>query len=432
MLSTRTFSPLQRGRAARSASPIGRSLKEGGRGSVTPDFRGNLRLGVVCDLVEENWPSMDLIGDMLIAHLSSDLSGGIEAGRIRPSMSRRFSKPDGANSKAGFNADRLLNRFWDYPRFLRRCRAGFDLFHLVDHSYAQLVLELPSRRTVVTCHDIDTFRCLVEPEQERRSTLFQAMVRRTLRGLRMAELVVCPSFATRDALLAHDLVPEGRLRVVPLGAHPSCSIHPDPSADSEAMRLLGADPDGHTDLLHVASTIPRKRVDVTLKVFAEVRTRFPNTRLIRVGGPFTPAQESLVDELRLRDSIIVLPHLDRRVLAAVYRRTAIVLLTSEREGFGLPVLEAMACGTPVVASDLPVLREVGGSSTVYCGVGEVPQWADAISRLLIERRDDTTRWRARRDHAVTQASHFTWNRYTLEMMKIYREVASGIAGRVAS
>src|SRR5437660_5923892 len=78
-----------------------------------------LRLGVVCDFVEENWPSMDLIGDMLVSHLGNGSPMGIEAERIRPAMSRRFSAWERVNSKAAFNADRLFNRFWDYPRFLR-------------------------------------------------------------------------------------------------------------------------------------------------------------------------------------------------------------------------------------------------------------------------------------------------------------------------
>ena len=62
------------------------------------------------------------------------------------------------------------------------------------------------------------------------------------------------------------------------------------------------------------------------------------------------------------DAIVVLPFVDRATLAAVYRRAALALLPSEREGFGLPLVEALACGTPVVASDIPVLREVGGDA----------------------------------------------------------------------
>src|ERR1041385_3741996 len=115
-------------------------------------------LAVVCDLVEENWPSMDLVGDMLLTCLQADEFKGIDARRLRPAMSRRLSAIPFSTSRLSFNLDRVINRFWDYPRFLRRHCRDADIFHIIDHSYAQLVLELPAERTVVTCHDIDTFR----------------------------------------------------------------------------------------------------------------------------------------------------------------------------------------------------------------------------------------------------------------------------------
>src|SRR5262249_10506668 len=147
---------------------------------------------------------------------------------------------------------------------------------------------LPTGRAVVTCHDLDTFRCLLEPERERRPFWFRAMVRRIESGLRAAAAVACDSEATRDALRAYDLVPEERLHVVPTAAHPAYSPEPDLTADTEAARLLG--PRAGPELLHVGSTIPRKRIDVLLEIFARVRQSHPTTRLIRVGGPFTPEQ----------------------------------------------------------------------------------------------------------------------------------------------
>jgi glycosyltransferase involved in cell wall biosynthesis len=383
-------------------------------------------LAIVCDLIEENWPSMDLIGDILLSCLRADDFNGIDATRIRPAMSRRLTAAPFISSRLAFNLDRMLNRFWDYPRFVRRHCYTADVFHVVDHSYAQLVLELPADRTLVTCHDIDTFRCLVEPEMDTRSTPYRAMVRRTLRGLQMAALVVCPSAATRDALLLHDLVPQDRLRVVPNGAHPTCSSEPDPSADLEVSRLLGPVDKGDVDVLHVGSTIPRKRIDVLLRVFAGVKKQFSRARLIRVGGPFTNEQELLLDRLELRDSVVVLPYLERRVLAALYRRVAVAALPSEREGFGLPLLEAMACGTPVVASDLPSLREVGGKPAVYQTVADVQGWADAVIELLTERRENPGRWAARRRDVVARASCFTWEEHTRRMVGLYREVLDGI------
>src|SRR4029450_8172139 len=112
------------------------------------------------------------------------------------------------------------------------------------------------------------------------------------------------------------------------------------------------------------------------------------------------------------DAIAVLPFVDRATLAAVYRRSALALLPSEREGFGLPVIEALACGTPVVASDIPVLKEVGGPVVSYCAVGDRESWVQTIVRLLIERESDPLAWRHRRDAGIARAEAFSWSRYT--------------------
>ena len=101
----------------------------------------------------------------------------------------------------------------------------------------------------------------------------------------------------------------------------------------------------------MGSTVPRKRIDILIRVFSEVKKKTPNVRLIRSGGSFTADQTMMIEKLGLRDSVTVLPFLERRHLASVYRRASVVLQPSEREGFGLPVIEAMASGTPIVASD---------------------------------------------------------------------------------
>ena len=141
-----------------------------------------------------------------------------------------------------------------------------------------------------------------------------------------------------------------------------------------------------------------------------------------MGGSFTPAQDSLLRQLELADSADVLPPLERAVLAAVYRRAALVLQTSEGEGFGLPVIEAMACGTPVLASDIPALREVGGSAPMYCTVAEIAVWAESAIALLRERDREPESWYARREAGLSQAKKFSWAEYAKKMVGIYQRL----------
>ncbi len=283
----------------------------------------------------------------------------------------------------------------------------------------------------MTCHDLDTFRSILQPEQEPRPAPFRAMTRRILSGLRAAGHVACDSEATRDALVARRAsIPRERAWSLN-GPHPSCSPVPEPAADVEAARLLGH-ASRTSDLLHVGSTIARKRIDVLLDVFAAVRQQRPDVRLMRVGGPFTAEQRGSRASSAIEEAIVVLPFVDRSTLAAVYRRCALVLLPSEREGFGLPVLEALACGTPIVASDIAVLREVGGTAVDYCAPEDIDAWTSAVVRVLGERRDDPALWRARRTAGIERAASFSWSHYTDDVVALYRRLAAAVPQTAAA
>ncbi len=402
---------------------------ESRRDSATVKTAKPIRLGLICDYVEEGWASMDLVGQMIFEHLDREHAEAVAPTRICPAFTHRLTRWPLARRLGGTarNVDRLLNRFWDYPRLLGRLARSerFDLFHLVDHSYSQLLHELPAARTIVTCHDLDTFRCLLEPEREPRPRWFRAMAGRILTGLQKAAAVACNSQTTRDAILAHDLVPAERLHVIYVAVDSRCSPEPDPEADAQAQRWLGpvrseADGTGPV-LLHVGSTIPRKRIDVLLGVFANIRRACPAARLIKVGGVLTPPQAELARSLGVEDAIQTLPFFhDRAVLAAVYRRADLLLQPSEAEGFGLPVAEAMACGTPVLASDIPTLREVGGEAIDYAPVGDLDAWTESALALLDARRQGGDAWLARQTKALDWARRYRWTTHVDQLVDLYR------------
>ncbi|MBA2305449.1 MAG: glycosyltransferase family 4 protein [Acidobacteria bacterium] len=383
-----------------------------------------LRVAVVADLLEERWPSMDLMAEMLMAHAGTNGSV-VSANLLRPTFRTRtpgLLRGGAAGTPPTF--ERIAQRFWSYPRWIRQ-QPSADVYHIVDHSYAHLSHDLPAERVVVTCHDTDAFRTLISPA-ERESTLPHWLVRRVLSGLRAAGAVVCVSEVTRRELVGRDLVRMDRTRVVPIGVHPACSPATDHTADRSAATLTGDT--GATDLLHVGSTIPRKRIDVLLETVARLAHTRPDVRLWRVGGAFTSAQATLARDLGIEHRITVMPFVSRPVLAALYRRAALVLLPSDREGFGLPVIEAMACGTPIVCSDLPVLREVGGTAAAYCAPGDPTAWAHRVATLLDERDSRADAWAARRSAGVAHSAAFSWKHYASAMESVYQEIA-GVAVR---
>jgi len=337
---------------------------------------------------------MDLCAEQLLRHLPATGSDAICATRVCPPFRRAVgSLPFLGRKNAAFNADRVLNRFVLYPRHIRRIAPNFDLFHVVDHSYAHLVHTLPADRTGAYCYDLDAFRCLVAPAADPRPRWFRALARRTLTGLQKAAVVFLISRQTGADLLRYNLIDPAKLVLAPLGV--AAEFTPD---DGSAPRA----PDPPT-LLHVGSCIPRKRIDVLLAVVAEVRRRVPGTKLLKVGGEFTAAHRHQIDRLGLADAIDHRHGLSRADLAELYRSVDAVLVPSESEGFGLPVIEGLACGAVVVASDIPAIREAGGPAALYAPVGDVPAWTDLVVRAIT----DPTFLPPRADRLLW-SSQFTW------------------------
>jgi glycosyltransferase involved in cell wall biosynthesis len=383
--------------------------------------RPAIRVGVLCDFREEGWHSMDLVGDMLCQNLSEHCSESVTATQLIPRMRKRFQHIPLFPGKMAQNADRLMNRFSGYASWLAPKISHFDSFHLVDHSYSQLLRGLPRGRTIVTCHDLDTFRCLLEPERDPRPRWFRAMTRRILDGFRQAAHVIAVSNATRTGILQYGLFPPESITVIPNGVHPLFSSASNSFWDQKAAEFM---PDlglGASWLLSVGNTLPRKRLDVLLRVFAAVRRSVPGARLVRVGG-FTPELSRLAAELGVEPAIVNLPFLERDALAAVYRRATLLLHTADAEGFGLPLIEAMSCGCPVAASDLPVLREVGGTAACYSPAGDVDAWASTVTGLLAARTQALDAWETRRELGRIHARGFSWAENARQTALVYQNI----------
>lgn len=370
-----------------------------------------LRLALLMDPREEGWPSMDLVGEALLDGLTA-LPSEVSAVGVRPAMPsvvRRVPRLGARN--AALNADRMLTRFGLYPGRALLARGRFDAFHVVDHTYAQLAHVLPAGRTGVFCHDLDAFRSVLAPEREPRPAWFRLMARTQLAGLERASVVFHSTQAVRAELLARGVVDESRLVWAPYGVSPE--YRPEPVPGDRSEELL-APLDGRPFLLHVGSAIPRKRLDVLFDVFAALRARHPELRLVQQGGTLSAAQRAQVESLGIGDALLQPPRQDRPTLAGLYQRAKAVLVTSEAEGFGLPVIEALACGAPVVASDIPVLREVGAETCAYCPVGDVPAWVDTVDALLSGRHPAPPR-----EARLARAARFTWAAHARTVLDAY-------------
>lgn len=380
---------------------------------LPPDFQ----LTILRDFSEEGWASMDLCADMLQQELTANPICQTRVDSLHPRFFRLTERLPLIGRRFAHNTDRLFNRWLSYPHQLRRLTSTpFDhvsdhrFYHVSDHSYAHLVHHLPAERTGVYCHDLDAFRCILEPNRESRPLWFRAMMRRVLQGLQKAAVVFCISQETRRQLEEYRLVDHSRIVHAPLGVAAEFHAYPNES-DGTVLASAAEVP----FLLHVGSCIPRKRIDVLLEVFAGVRAAGYAVNLVQAGGTWSEAQQAQMEHLGLTHAIHQVRGLSREELAGLYRQAQLVLLPSDAEGFGLPMIEALACGTVVIASDLPVLREVGGSAAVFSAVGDVGAWTEAVTHLL-EHNSSAPSPAVR----AAQAGRFTWSNHSRIILETYQ------------
>jgi glycosyltransferase involved in cell wall biosynthesis len=336
-------------------------------------------IAVFLDSPDENWVAMNFVGEMLLGQWKTVLAADVEPSAFSIDLPRFARRLPWLPAARAFKIDCGAGRFLAYPPLAVRERQRHDFFHIVDHSYAQLVHVLPHERTGVYCHDLDAFRSLLEPAKQPRPPWFRALQGITLLGLCSARFVFYSTETVRREIERRGFVPASRLVHAPYGIADEFTA--EPREDPEAERVL-APLRGRPYILHVGSNIARKRLDVLFETFARLRARFPDLFLVKGGAALTDAQWEHVDRLGIRERLVLAGKISRSALASLYQRTQAVIVTSEAEGFGLPVIEALACGAPVFASDIPVLREVGQETATYCRVGDPTDWAPLVERFL--------------------------------------------------
>jgi glycosyltransferase involved in cell wall biosynthesis len=366
---------------------------------------------VIFDAVEERWPSMEFVAEMLVEHLRTEHADQYEATAIRPRFFGLFEKIPGLDKDRAWNADRLMTRFITYPRQLVTQRHDFDVFHVADHSYAQVANVLPGARTGIYCHDLDAFEPLLGHKGSA-SSWRRALARTQLRGLQRAALVFYSTEQIRKQIVQAGILDSSRLVYAPYGVAAEFS-----SPDGLDQLPVGLLPSGPF-LLHVGSSMARKRLDVLFRVFAAVRKRLPGLLLFQQGARLLPEQRQLVAELGLSDALVQPPPLSRAALAALYHRAELIVVTSEREGFGLPVLEALAGGAAVVASDIAPFREVGADAVTYCPVADIECWTETVVRLI---EHPELRPPASVRRAV--AGRFTWTAHAATIATAYQQLS---------
>jgi glycosyltransferase involved in cell wall biosynthesis len=290
--------------------------------------------------------------------------------------------------------------------------------HGADVLHAPTLLVPPRRRypLVVTIHDAVPW---THPQTltPRGARWHRAMAER---ATRIAAAIAVPTHAVADELAA--ALPA--LRAVPvhvLGAGVTRAVLREPDA-AYAERVSAALALPERFVLSLATLEPRKGLDVLIEALATIGASAPQLLVVGHAGwggvdPGAAASRAGLPHGRLR----VLGRLEDPELAVVLRRATMLVAPSRAEGFGLPVAEAMAVGTPVVCSDAPALVEVAGGAAAVVPRGDAGALAAVIAKLL----DDSAERDRMADAGQSRATAFDWDRVAERAWALYRSLASG-------
>lgn len=308
-----------------------------------------------------------------------------------------------------------------FPRLWTHLRLSGELLRRpVDALFvpSHVIPPVHPRASVVTIHDLGY---LHEPEAHtagaRRyldlSTRWSAWA---------ARRVIAISAATRDDLVRHYRVPPEKIRVIPHGIEEA--FRPLPSEEVDRVRAdLGLD---RPYILFVGTLQPRKNIPRLIAAFDRLASSDPDLTLVLAGkrGWLAETIDVALAASPHRDRIRLLGHLPDDALPALYNGASVLALPSLYEGFGLPALEAMACGTPAVVSDRGSLPEVVGEAGIVVDPLDVAAIAAGLERAL----DPTTR-EQRREAGLRHVAGFRWDVAGMRTLGVIEEAAGYHGGQ---
>ena len=237
------------------------------------------------------------------------------------------------------------------------------------------------------------------------------------RAVRVADHIIAVSQTTRADLMAYFGLPSDRVSVVYEAA--SAVYRPLPPAVArEVLERLGLE-QGY--ILFVGTWEPRKNLPMLLRAYARLLDRRPEAPPLVLAGRRGWLYQEILEwphRLHIADRLRWIEGPDDPTLAALYNGAAFLVFPSLYEGFGLPAVEAMACGTPVIVSDRGALPEVVGDAGVILPAEDESRWTEAMEALL---EDPEARERMRRK-GLERAAAFSWDRAASETWEIYRRV----------
>lgn len=307
---------------------------------------------------------------------------------------------------------RIINdavKYLVYPFIVKRKVRKNNIKHVTSQDLAYLLKLVKLEKTIVTCFDLIPW--VYDNEQLPTSKL-------KIKGLKKAERIITISEYSKKDIIKHLGYPENKISIVyPAVDHDIYYV----KRDREIIKKLGI-LDTHKVILYVGSEQPRKNVPFLLEAISQLKKRIPEIKLLKIGNSQVPgAREKLlelIETLGLQEEVIFVGYVSENDITKYYNGADLFVYPSLYEGFGMPPLEAMACGTPVVTSNVTSLPEVVADAAITIDPHEVNAFVEAMYNVLTDEklRENMI------DKGLKRAQLFNWERSAEEMHRVYKQL----------
>ena len=280
------------------------------------------------------------------------------------------------------------------------------IIHLPNQNFARYGF-LVKNPYIVTVHDMIRFSLGFAKE----TITEKILLKLDIRGIKRASHIIAVSKHTQNDLIQYLKIPDGRISVIYNGIDHSIF-------KPYTVKLLDK-----PYILCVGSERPRKNLSRLFEAFAKFKGEFPELKLVKVGisgrsKKYRRETMRKLDSLGLTRDVIFIEYITELDLAYYYSSAALLAFPSLYEGFGLPPLEAMACGCPVVTSNTSSLPEVVGEAGIMVNPYDTDSLAQAMKRVLTDNklRDEMVR------KGLEQSKRFTWEKAAKRTLEVYEKV----------
>jgi glycosyltransferase involved in cell wall biosynthesis len=309
-------------------------------------------------------------------------TAGHETRLIRPSVVAGTLPARGVIAKWLRYVDELVV----FPAALKKAVEWADVVHICDHSNAVYVKYVQHRPYVVTCHDMFAIRSALGEIACHRTSwtgrLLQSMILRGLQAAGRTGHIACVSEATRQDILRVARIASTRVSKI----HNGLSFPYRPLNADEARERIGkfGIRKDQRFLLHVGGNLWYKNRIGVLRIFAALKARCDceSLSLVMAGEEFTAEMKLIVRDAVWGQDVMELVNPTNEDLRALYSCADLMIFPSLQEGFGWPIIEAQACGCPVVTSNRIPMTEVGGDAAAYIDPEDVESAASEIARMI--------------------------------------------------